>query len=327
LPEAAGIEIQLDEAAIARGDVGRRSVRVKIKWPETREAPGLSASLAELPPAIKEKVLPLELADGTFELFPEWHLDRYRTLRFGKGGKTLLEIARTNPDGLRSSELEKASEYATRLIQHYHSDFDPRASEEEAKYLIRTIERLSKVSEHLDGFAQYLQYTGPRKSKAVAPMQDPERDVRAAILSDVHEMSFPKIGEELGIPPGPNWEIKRENKNAGNAVKSGRRLLERHFGAEEWRTKAERMRAARPRAKQLRAERLEKWESMGPKQQFYALLAEYRITSPAEEERAAIEDSFDKVLDDWIEAYERDDGRVGRILLSDSRFNALSLLS
>jgi len=181
------------------------------------------------------------------------------------------------------------------------------------KRLIRTIERLSKVSEHIDGFAQYLKYTGPRKRKAVAPSQDPERDVRAAILSDVHEMSSVKIGEELGIPPGPNWEIKRENKNPGNAVKRGRRLLERYFGVEQWRTKAERMRAARPRAKQLRAERLEKWESMGPKQQFYALLAEYRITSPAEEERAAIEDGFDKVLDDWIEAYERHDDTVGRI--------------
>ena len=326
MPEAAEIEIQIDEAAVVRGKVDGRSVRVVIRWPEARDAPALITLLAEPPPAIKEKVVPLELADGTFEVFLERYLDSSRTIIPNRRGRPLSEIARTTPKRLRSTELEKTSEYATGLIRQYRPDFDPWASREEAEFLIRTIERLSKVSEQLDGFARYLKYTGPRKRKAVAPTQDPGGDVRAAILSDVHEMGSLKIGEELRIPPGPNWAIKRENKNAGNAVKRGRRLLERYFGAEEWRSKAERMRAARPRAEQLRAERLEKWKSLGPKQQFYALLAEYRITSPAEEERAAIEDGFDRVLDDWLEAWERDDDTMERIQLSDTRFNALSLL-
>lgn len=94
--------------------------------------------------------------------------------------------------------------------------------------------------------------------------------------------------------------------------------MEQCFGAEGWRTRAERMREMR-----------QQWESLEeqPKRQFYTLLAEERSTTAEEVERAAIEDGFDVLLDEWISAWESEDfPRIMRIQRADPRFSALSRL-
>jgi hypothetical protein len=318
----------MDESAVARGIVDSPSVQVKIAWREAEKIPSVIASLAELQPFVKE-LLPLEfleLVDGTFEVLPKRDLNAYRRLRFGNGRK-LFDAIREVPEDARNPQLVKACEYATELVRQYLPSFNPRASKEEAEFLIATINRLSGVSRSLEDLKNHLEYAAPNKRKAVPPLKDPERDVRAAILKDVHELTSPKIGRELGIRFNPKWREKRENQNVKFAIKRGRGLLERCFGTQEWQEKAEHIKDMRARAKQLRAERLEKQDSMDIKQQFYALLAEYRITSPKEEQREAVMDGFDKMLDDWIDAHERNDERWVSIQLSDPRFNnALSVL-
>jgi len=77
---------------------------------------------------------------------------------------------------------------------------------------------------------------------------------------------------------------------------------------------------------------LGKWGSMGSdrelsKQEFYALVAEYRATSPEEEEHAAKEDGFDETLGQWMKAWAQEDyGRAMSLQLSDRRFSALRVL-
>lgn len=163
---------------------------------------------------------------------------------------------------------------------------------------------------------KHLEYAAPGGRKAVPPLKEPDLVVRAAILSDVYGWGTLRIGKELGVPAPPNSDIKGENQTVRKIIDRGRPLLEQCFGAEGWRAKAERMRAEP-----------ERWKSLGPKQQFYTLLAEERGTSTEEEERAAKEDGFYKTLSEWIDTCERDDfTRAMHIQLSDSRFDALTRL-
>ncbi len=230
----------------------------------------------------------------------------------------MLEMARRKPGGLGTAPIvAEASEYANTLVRQYLPNFDNYTQKQQAQFLLRTIEQLNRVRKSLESLADHLEYAAPGR-KAVPPIKDPDRAIRATILRDVCGWDTRRIGKELQIRtrPGTDLSIKREHKNVGRMIDIGRALLEQCFGAEGWRAKAERMRAAR-----------ERWESMGPRQQFYTLLAEDQGTSPEEEERVATKDGFDKTLDEWIDALEKDDDeREVRIRSSDPRFDALARL-
>ena len=76
-------------------------------------------------------------------------------------------------------------------------------------------------------------------------VENPQRDVKAAILHDVDGLNFPEIGKKLGIPPPPDYEIKRDYQTVSDAVKRGRNILKRAFPTEGWQKRAEAMRAER----------------------------------------------------------------------------------
>jgi hypothetical protein len=330
LPENARIEILLDEAKVARGIVDRRSVRVRIKWREVEAEPQIIAALDGLPPRIDTSTLTsyLEGPDGTIVFFREGELEKWRRgLRFKTSSTDFFDAVRKDPRGKNDPLVAEATEYAAELIRLYQPEFDGYSAEKRAAFLKRTIHRVDQLRISFEGLAKHLEYSTPGKTRPVAPRENPERDVHAAILRVVHKMSTRRIGEELGVRPPRNSPIKRENQTVRKMAERGRELLWVHFGPEEWSARVKRMLALRVRFEQLHAERLENWEALGPKQQFYALLAEYRITSREEEERAALADGFDKKLDDWLGAWEQGDGgRMGSIQLSDQRFDALSLL-
>lgn len=310
VPKLARIEIQIDEPRIARGSVDWRSVQVTIKWREADVEPPIITALAKRPEPVD--VTPLKRADGGVELVPrDW-----RKMRLGINGPTFLELARETPGGLGPAfAIAQACGYATQLIKEYLPDCDSFDSEEQAQFLLDTIERLNKVSRSVESLEMYLRYARPGR-KAVPPIKNPKLAAQAVVLKDVHELGTFKIGEKLGIP-ATNVDIRQE-KGENQTVRAmirgrGRPLIVQCFGTEEWNTRVERMRAERDR-----------WKSMEPKRQFYALLDEKRGTSPEDEERTALNDGFDKTLAEWIHAYEQNEyRRAVRIQLSDARFDAL----
>jgi hypothetical protein len=310
LLEQTRLDIEIDEAKVGRGSVDWRSIQVRVRRRAPEDDAPVIAALAELPHPVE--VTLLRRTDGGVELVPRSWL----TLRLGAEGPTLLEMARNTPGGLGPvPQVDRASRYAMNRTKRYQPDLGSYSSEEQAKFLLRTIEQLGAASSSLRRLINHLEYAAPGR-KAVPPFRVPERLVMAAVLSEVHDLSTLRIGEELGIDAPPDSAIKGENQTVRKMIHRGRALLERCFGAEEWRAKAERMRAER-----------ERWKSMGPKWQFYTLLAEERGTSPEEEERIAIEDGFDEKLDEWFHAYEQQDHRQAMsIQLSDPRFDALAKL-
>jgi hypothetical protein len=62
-----------------------------------------------------------------------------------------------------------------------------------------------------------------------------------------------------------------------------------------------------------------------PKREFYWLVAEMRGTTADEEERVAVEDGFDALLDRWIRAYQNEDyAEAVRLRRSDPCFHAIA---
>jgi hypothetical protein len=180
--------------------------------------------------------------------------------------------------------------------------------------LLHTLERINQVRESVEALQNHLWYSNPNKTKAVPPVKNPQRDVRAAVLQDVFGLSTLRIGEILKFDTPSNPHIKRENRAVAVAAQRGRELLHFCFGAEEWSKKAERIRA-------LRALWFELDEDDQVKEQVYYLLAERNGTSMEEEERTSVQDGFDALLDEWIAAQLRGDDQTALNLLDkDPRF-------
>jgi hypothetical protein len=178
---------------------------------------------------------------------------------------------------------------------------------------------LNAIENSVDALWNHLQYAGPDKKKAQAPVENPKSDVRAAILSDVMGLSSLKIREQLGLtrkwkrPQDHSTTVKGEDATTRAAFKRGRAMLEHFYGAEEWRREVARMRAKRAEWLELENQ---------PKAQMYYLLAEARGTSMAEEEHTASQDGFDQLLDEWIAAWEQDDQHIAnQIEDRDPRFS------
>ncbi len=212
-------------------------------------------------------------------------------------------------------------EYGSNIIKQYQPDFDYSASEEHALLLLHTLERIDKVRESIEDLQNFLWYSSPEKhNRAVPPIRHPARDVTVAVLQDVFGLSTLEIGETLRFkaPSDLDKMRKREHATVRAAAQRGRELLHYYFGVEEWRQKAERMRALRTR-----------WLEIGdqPKKQIYYLLGERRGTSLEEEEAAAIQDGFDKLLEEWVAARLRGDDRMAVWLRrKDPRFKQLAPL-
>jgi hypothetical protein len=313
LPKPAILKIQLDESRIARGSVDRGSVQIEVKWRGQEAEPAIFSSWDEVPKPIPD-VVKLRRDDGEIGLVPA----AWRTMRFSNG-PSFITLARRRPGGLGTTpQLSVVVPWATQLIEHYHPDFNDWLPEDRTDYLMLTLDKLREASKSVEGWRGHLEYAGPRKSKAVPPVKEPERDVKAALLKEILDLGSLRIGEELGFSPPSEPAIKRENRAVSMAISRGLGLLEHCFGVEGWQDKKRRMRNERAR-----------WLSMSgrPKQQFYFLLAELRGTSAEEEERIATDDGFDKLLDKWLAADDHEDHqRAIRIQLSDPRFDAFSRL-
>jgi hypothetical protein len=210
--------------------------------------------------------------------------------------------------------FENYLEFGSNIIRQYQPDFDYSRSEEEANLLLNTLERINRVRESVEDLQNHLWYSDAKKRKAVPPVRDPQRDVRAAVLQDVFDVDTFQIGEILLFDAPSELEKRRKRELAAVrvAARRGRELLHYYFGVEEWEAKVERIRALR---------RL--WFELDdqPKKRIHYLLAEHRGTSLEEEEAAATRDGFDQLLEEWISARLREDDKTENSLLDrDSRF-------
>lgn len=307
----AQLEIVLDETRIARGSVDSYSVQVTVRWRVPELTPPIIAALEDLP--APTDLIVLRRDDGEVELVPR----SWQRIRFGDG-PTLYEMARRTPGGLGPvPQVQEAVAYAERNLAADRPGLEDYPPEDTMDLILRFIEQVNDLTRRLRRLEAYLEFAEPGR-KAVPHLENPQRDVMAAVISQVLGLGSRGVGEVLGIPAQQTSDIKGENRAARRAVRRGRVLLEHHFGREGWQSRVERMRQIRRRWQELEDE---------PRQQFFMLLAEHQGTSVEEEQRLAAKDGFDDVLDEWMQAYERDDlASAVRLQIDDERFNALRRL-
>jgi hypothetical protein len=314
VPKPVSLEIKgLDnEMAAARSAPDRLLIGVYIQWRDAGQIPTLLSILSDIPPVPNDHDFEvMQSDDGRYTLLTK--IERYVN---SSTGPTLYDLVRR--DGFPPVGSDYL-EYGSDIIRQYQPDFDYTAAEEHALLLLNTLERINKVRESIQDLQNFLWYSTPEShKKAVPPIRAPQRDVKAAVLQDVHGLSTLEIGGTLRFkaPSDLDKMRKREHATVRAAAQRGRELLHSYFGVEGWRHKAERMRA-------LRAKWLEIADQ--PKKQIYYLLGERRGTSLEVEEAAAIQDGFDQRVEEWIAACHRGDAQAAaRIMSKDPRFEQLA---
>jgi hypothetical protein len=255
------------------------------------------------------KFMPLRGTDGSIRFVPP----QWETMHFASG-ETFLELARSDPENWAEAPITRPIGYIERLIKHFRPEFDDLPLDKRVAFIEETSRRIGKFLESLDELMRHLEYGEPGRNLR-PPAERPDRDVRAAILKDVHGKTYPEVGGLLDIASPPNFELTRAHRNAENAVKRGRAILGAHYrGGGGWPQRAEVMKGM--------IDRLSARDNL--KDQFIELLAQESGVSFQEAYRAAVEDGFNEKIDAWVGAWERDDHRLAvELQLSDQRFNVL----
>jgi hypothetical protein len=209
--------------------------------------------------ATPEEAVPVKRPGGEVELVPK----SWQSTRRGNDELTLLELARSTRDWVHPDpNFEKTVRFATSLLKHYRPDFDTYTDQEQADLLVQTIRHLKETLDSLEGLRKHLDFAVPGR-KAVPAAKNPSLDIRAALLKDVHGLSYSQIGEHLEISAPPDLSSKGDHPVVRQMTNRGRSLLRQAYGEEGWRARVEAMRIES-----------ERWRSLDKKEKFLSVLAE-----------------------------------------------------
>jgi hypothetical protein len=143
---------------------------------------------------------------------------------------------------LRKLRHHQALDYVLTLLRYHHPGFDGRPLEERADLIAETCVHINEFLEVLRKLVAFLEHGTPGR-RGPAATRVTARDVRAAILKDVHGMTHREIGEELGITLPADFGLKGDHPTVRKMVRRGRDALEGALGEEGWQTQAEAMKA------------------------------------------------------------------------------------
>ena len=294
LPSPSRLEIRIDEWQVARKNP--EAIGVVVDWRQIRGDPALAELLAALPP--RATFVPMKVVGGSTELVPA----SWKSLSFGDGSP-IFEAARRNYGAwaqgqrwVKVPSVDRAPQYLTGMIRRHVPNFDEYTENEQIDFIVRTQDKIDDIWESVEALIVHLEYSAPDKHKALPPLREPLRNIKAAVFMDA--LGSRRTGELLGIGLSKSDESRNENQTVRKMADRGRQLLHSYFGETAWKNKVERIRKYH--------QWWERWESLDdPKDQIYALLAKARGTSSEQERLSAEEDGFDKLLDEWIAVAEQ----------------------
>ena len=133
-------------------------------------------------------------------------------------------------------------DYVVTLLRYHHPGFDDRPLEDRADLIAETCIHINEFLEVLRKFVAFLEHGTPGR-RGPAATRVTARDIKAAILKDVHGMTYREIGEDFGIPLPADFELKGDHPTVRKMVRRGRKAVEGALGEEGWQTHAEAMRA------------------------------------------------------------------------------------
>ncbi len=183
-----------------------------------------------------------------------------RTADIDELGNLLPLIDLSHPDGVSKSVDEAADEgfdtwmrlagafdsgwfkYALALLRYFRPNFDGLAEEEKRDLLLKCCERINKFLEASRHLSEFLEYGAPNRDQRPA-VENPGRDVTAAVLRDVEQATHRRIANELLVDVSEKARCVGDYSAMGRMVSRGRNILEQAFGKDEWAEKAEELRS------------------------------------------------------------------------------------
>ena len=135
------------------------------------------------------------------------------------------------PPGMKKTTAEDVKQgykyrYAEDLLRHYRPEFDDMAQMDQAALVTRVLEKTNNFLDALRELALCVQHAHPYEGLPNTPVKKATRDVLAAQLRDVEGLSYPKIGEHLGVEQSQNDIIRRDNHRVRTQlVPKGRAIL------------------------------------------------------------------------------------------------------
>jgi hypothetical protein len=137
-----------------------------------------------------------------------------------------LQLARNFP-------VEPAR-YALALLRYFRLGFDELSEDQKRSLLIGCCERMNRTIAAVRQLTGFLEYGVPGRDQRPA-IENPYRDVEAAIMRDVEEATNRKIATLLSVEVSKSARIVGDYSTIQKMVIRGRDILERAFGDAGWR--------------------------------------------------------------------------------------------
>jgi hypothetical protein len=98
-------------------------------------------------------------------------------------------------------------QYVLHLLHYYRPSYDSLSREEQRDLVDATVERVNAFLKASRQLVEFLEYGVPNRKQRAA-LQDANRDVRAAVLSEVEGLSSPRIAERFGLSLSDAYKTK-----------------------------------------------------------------------------------------------------------------------
>src|SRR5215212_2476136 len=121
--------------------------------------------------------------------------------------------------------------YVEDLLRHYRPDFDDLPYMDQAALVSRVLEKSNVFLDALRELALCVQHADPYEGLPNNPVKKAARDVRAAELRYIEELTYVEIGKRLGINQSSKDEDRNDNYRVREQlVKRGREILKSALG-------------------------------------------------------------------------------------------------
>jgi hypothetical protein len=150
--------------------------------------------------------------------------------------------------------------YMLSLLRYYRPSFDELPHEQQLDLIVQAGGRVNTLLTAARQLVEFLEYGAPDQDLRAAA-EDANRDVRAAVLKDVEDMSSIQIAERFSLNITEKHRDQREHPTVRQTINRGRKMLESALGTEGWRKQVEDMKAEAKRWQELSAEEqsIEMW--------------------------------------------------------------------
>ncbi len=163
---------------------------------------------------------------------------------------TNLSHEESKAELLRSLRHHQTLDYVLLLLRYHRPGFDALPLEDRAALIADSCAHLNDSLEAVGKFMAYIEHGIPGRS-TVPAAKSVGRDIKAAILKDVEDLTYRQIGDRLGIPPPADFGYKGDHSSVRKMVGRGRKFFRCGLGDEGYASHVEAMKEEAKRRRDM----------------------------------------------------------------------------